>query len=268
MQIFHEDTKNNLVCRIGTWNTAFNPFHWHDNIEICYMFNNPGDFIIEGSTVRASVGDIVVMGEREVHKFCIDKLGSRIYLLQISPRILLSSSATIKPVKTHISSEEISKIPQLREYLETLLDMVRTAYEHGGSGDIPYIQNAAATVYFLLMHHFPGDIRSDSVKERRIFYDIAEFVNNHFTDNISVQTIASAMYISRGKAGAVFAKYSGTTLGEYINSMRINHANKLLTDGKSITEAAYESGFQNIRTFNTAYKKAMGITPGEYMKGN
>ena len=266
MQILHEDTKVKVACRVDTWDSSFLPFHWHDNIEICYMCNQSGSFVIEGDLVRAEVGDVVVMGERAVHRFCMDKSDTRIGLMQISPKILLSSASAIKPLKTHITSEEIAKIPYLKEHLATLFDMILPAGRSGAMDHKPYIQTAAATVYFLLMEHFPGEVHTGAAKERQMFYDIAEFVNCHFAENISVQSVASALYIPRGKVGAVFARYAGTTLSEYINAMRINKVNELLKSAKNIAEAAYESGFQNIRTFNAVYKKTMGITPGEYIK--
>ena len=39
-----------------------------------------------------------------------------------------------------------------------------------------------------------------------------------------------------------------------------------MIEGMSITEAALESGFQSVRTFNNSYKEYMGMTPTEYIK--
>lgn len=55
-------------------------------------------------------------------------------------------------------------------------------------------------------------------------------------------------------------------LNEYINGIRIKNANRLMVEGQSITEAALDSGFQSVRTFNYAYKEQMGMTPTEYIK--
>ena len=56
------------------------------------------------------------------------------------------------------------------------------------------------------------------------------------------------------------------SLNEYINSIRIKNANELLSNGVSVAEAALESGFQSIRTFNNTYKDFMGIKPTEFLK--
>ena len=65
----------------------------------------------------------------------------------------------------------------------------------------------------------------------------------------------------------MFFKYSGETLKQYLNTIRVKNANALMDSGYSITESALESGFQNVRTFNEVYRKIMGITPTEYVNG-
>lgn len=55
-------------------------------------------------------------------------------------------------------------------------------------------------------------------------------------------------------------------LNEYIYSLRIKKANDLMNQGYSVTDAALQSGFQSIRTFNNIYKKVCGMTPSDYKK--
>ena len=64
----------------------------------------------------------------------------------------------------------------------------------------------------------------------------------------------------------MFRKYAGTDLNEYINSLRIKQVNQMLLQGCRITEAATESGFQSIRTFNNLYRLQTGMTPSEYLR--
>ena len=39
-----------------------------------------------------------------------------------------------------------------------------------------------------------------------------------------------------------------------------------MDQGRTVTDAALESGFQCIRTFNSTYKRLTGITPSEYLQ--
>ena len=83
-------------------------------------------------------------------------------------------------------------------------------------------------------------------------------------EDININSLSNKLFLPRGRLSAIFTKYSGTSLNEYMNSLRIQNANILLKQGYTITEAAMESGFQSIRTFNNVYKKITGITPSDY----
>ncbi len=56
---------------------------------------------------------------------------------------------------------------------------------------------------------------------------------------------------------------------EYINSLRAEHAAKMLMEHSDYTmeDIASKSGFKSITTFNSAFKFAFGITPTEYLNG-
>ncbi len=263
MMITKENTIKEILCRTSVYGNDYHPFHWHENIEICQVLNNGGSFLVDGTLIKADIGDIVVVGEQVVHQFCIEMPDTLIRIFQLSPKVLMDN---VNAVKTHITSDEISAVPHLRERLDTFFDIVQADGGAERVRDVPYIRTVAASVYYMLMHHFPGDSDKKPHKERQLFYKLTDYVNNHFAENISVQTIAEKLYVSRGKAGKIFAKYSGTPMAFYINSVRIKNVNMLIDSGLSVTEAAFESGFQNIRTFNEVYKKIMGITPTQYIK--
>lgn len=54
---------------------------------------------------------------------------------------------------------------------------------------------------------------------------------------------------------------------QYINKRRISEAQMLLISTKlTITEISFRCGFNNSNYFQTTFKKAIGITPGQYRK--
>lgn len=63
----------------------------------------------------------------------------------------------------------------------------------------------------------------------------------------------------------VINQKSGTNFNSFINKYRIDEASKYLRDSKfehyTISAIALESGFNSISSFNTAFKKQVGLTP-------
>ena len=48
---------------------------------------------------------------------------------------------------------------------------------------------------------------------------------------------------------------------EYINIARVNYAQKLLADDKSVAQIAFESCFNSMQSFYRVYKKVFGGWP-------
>ena len=55
-----------------------------------------------------------------------------------------------------------------------------------------------------------------------------------------------------------FKKSTHYTFTDFLNQFRINQSKKLLLQDKTVTEACYESGFENISYFNKTFKKFTG----------
>ena len=80
----------------------------------------------------------------------------------------------------------------------------------------------------------------------------------------SIVKLASECNISPTHFRRLFDKYTGSSPKEFILSLKISKAKQLLSDGKSIKEAAELAGFNDIFYFMRAFKKMTGITAGRF----
>ena len=94
---------------------------------------------------------------------------------------------------------------------------------------------------------------------------VIDIIDNNFKDpNLSIASIAEQVnkhpyYVSR-----LFKKQTGDGILDYINKVRVDKAKSLLrenTDNQE--EIAQKIGYTNVRTFQRAFKKHEGITPGK-----
>jgi AraC-like DNA-binding protein len=267
MEIYREPERRMVICRKASYaDIAKSRFHWHRKIEICQALSEGCAFYVDREKVFANQGDIVVINEYNIHQFMMEN-NATVRFFQLPIDLLLNSRIPIKPIKKHITKEELALVDGLSEKTNTVFDLIEKEAIAEDIYDNPYLCNLASAFYFLLMKHFPDVKASASMSpDRNDFYKITEYINAHYTENINVESIAQSLHIHRGKLPKLFAKYAETDVMTYVNSLRINHANLLLKNGTEITDAALDSGFQSIRTFNNIYKKIMGITPSEYIK--
>ena len=90
-------------------------------------------------------------------------------------------------------------------------------------------------------------------------------MENNFQEPFTMDDMARSLGVSKEHLSRMFSKKLGVAFHRYINSMRMEHAKKLLlTTGKPITEIAYECGFDCQRSFNRIFRDTFHLTPREY----
>jgi len=87
----------------------------------------------------------------------------------------------------------------------------------------------------------------------------ADPAENHSLDELSNQVGASKRTIER-----LFLSEAGLTFGKWRQQFRMMHALRLLASGESVTTAALEVGYDSTSAFISAFKTALGTTPGRY----
>jgi AraC-like DNA-binding protein len=92
-----------------------------------------------------------------------------------------------------------------------------------------------------------------------------DFIDAHFSEPISVSTIARAAHQSPAHFARQFRSAFGETPHQYLLSRRLQRASSLLrnTDYTAIT-ICMTVGFQSAGSFTTAFGKVYGMTPIEY----
>lgn len=266
-EVVRENSQSTIVCRQVQWSAAPRNFHWHENFEICQVLEKHCSFLVDGIRVDASAGDLIVFNEYVIHRFYIQEDHTRLRIIQFPTQSLLPVRSTIRPIKMHISHDEIMGIPGLEEKLNEILAMMESEGPLHIGQENSFLQSLVPPLYLLLMRHFADDgTGKTGSKERMEFFRIIEYVNQNFHGLHTTQDIARALFIPRARLSAVFAHYAGVSLKDYIHTLRIQKANSLLAQGHSITYAALESGFQSIRTFNSVYKRVTGQTPSDHVR--
>jgi AraC-like DNA-binding protein len=107
----------------------------------------------------------------------------------------------------------------------------------------------------------------DEADKGRVLADtIRDIVDGQYADlNLSLQGIAAMLKMSPVYVGRVFKRVEGVSVAEYVNEVRLAHAERLLlrTDD-SILDIMGRTGFGNQSQFFKLFKKKFGTTPKEY----
>lgn len=268
MEFSQEITGCFAISHILSLKKGQTQLHWHDRLEICQLLDdNQCGFLVNGNLIEANKGDIVILPEKSIHNFNIMVDGTRVRVMQLPVKILQGSMYMISHLKQHITAEEIKSVPGLKNQLDFLFEMADDESNSTNDNRNPVIESVISTICLLLTRSFSvKHVDMVSEYDRKVVCNVVEFINNNYKDDINIRKIADVYHFSRGRMASIFKKYAGVGINDFINELRIENANYLLKKGIRINEAAFESGFQSIRTFNAIYKNFMGMTPTEYIQ--
>lgn len=95
-----------------------------------------------------------------------------------------------------------------------------------------------------------------------------DYLFRNFDRNISLQEISDHCCVSLFHFVRIFKAILNTTPHRYLLELRLQHAHLLISStAQPITEIAFQSGFNSLEHFTTAYRKHFGDNPSRHRKG-
>lgn len=108
---------------------------------------------------------------------------------------------------------------------------------------------------------------SDSQNYHPLTRRILSHIHSHYSAKITLQDIGVLTFFSPIYCDTVFKTDTGTSIIEYVISLRIEKAKQLLLeDETSIKEIAESVGFHDCNYFSRVFKKRVGLSPSNYRK--
>ena len=282
--IYREFANNDLNFEVyrGTHNKLAS-HHYHDYYQLWYIVNGSFVHLIDGREFIQRKGDLFLIpsyvnhrmdtrNSKDVEWIFIDMADNFLDLVPggfeknkvfnmtcLRPLVYINKSA--EPF-LHFEGEMADKIEKL--FVE-LLD----EYNSGSELTPVYIRAKivqllayVAEVYTSRMPEFEKKCFSNY---RMALKNAIDYVNEHYTENLSCDEIYKIALMSKTSFNYIFKQAVGQTLIDYINTLRIRLAKKLLKENRlNITNIGEECGFASSTYFGRVFKKETGMTPRQY----
>jgi len=96
---------------------------------------------------------------------------------------------------------------------------------------------------------------------------VCDYIEDHLAGDLTLEDIAGAACLSTYHLSRCFRRATGVTLHGFVMARRTERARALLGDRRlSLAEIAYMCGFSSQSHFTAVFKKALGVTPGQYRR--
>ena len=236
--------------------------HWHDYYVIGLVEDGAQTFWCRRATYTTPRGGLILLNPGEAHTGQADGAGGFAY------RALYPTSAHMAQVMAEFDRpEQLPQFPAVRIDAADLATSVRKLHATLGT-DKPAIERQTywLTLLTTLVLRYAADpLRLPAAgNEPRAVALVRAFLEAHFAERITLPTLAAAAGLSPFHLIRVFRRAAGVPPHAYLESVRIQQAQRLLMQGMSPAQVAYEVGFSSQSHFTSRFQRTIGVTLGRY----
>lgn len=253
-------------------------YHYHAFHKLLILIKGNVTYHIDGRAYRLEPFDIVLVHAGEVHRPQIEEgCEYERIIIYISDEFIRSyrneqydlNACFAKAKETESSVLRVKSLVTSRLY-QTICDL-----EEASSRQDDYAAGLYEQVLFLeFMIHLNRAVIDDRIAypatqaPNEKIVQVMKYIEAHLREELSIDSIAGKFYLDKYYLMHLFKEETGRTIGNYITGKRLQQADELVREGKSITEACYACGFQNYSTFSRAYRKYFGCSPKDKNRQN
>ncbi len=250
--------------------------HWHDCLEIDWVESGRGVNYIADREYLLEPGQLFLINNIDRHIAVTDgSLDMRIVIFEPS---LLWKTAPEQQDSLRMFypvGEQQGNLAQLSEEnldrAHTLMLEMEAEWNEKARGYEMMLRAKLMELLAILYRAAPETMEAKEAAALRKGYQrirpAVNYIQSHFAEPLSLETLASLCGMSRTYFCTLFKKTMGMTYGSYVEKIRVNRACMLLATGDlPVLDIALESGFTSLSNFNATFKASCGKTPSQYRR--
>lgn len=243
--------------------------HWHREFEIIRILSGSLTVYLNNTEFNLKKDDILFMGCGCLHR---GKPTECVYeCIVVDLKMLLSQ-------KNDLVEQYISPLINSQVNIKGILslgecDLYHTATELfvSMSRAKPYYELSVYGALFTLISQLYSDgyiSSADCTKSSRqieLINSVLDWINKNYKEPINSKKLSQISNLNFNYLCKIFKNFTGQTIMQYVNEQRIEHAcYDIIKKNKSITEAAFSNGFNDLSYFAKTFKRYKRMTPREF----
>ncbi|MFW5822013.1 MAG: AraC family transcriptional regulator [Tangfeifania sp.] len=257
---------------------TYNRFHYHKEFEILYNIENNGTRFVGDSIRRFSNGDLVLVGPHIPHYWHsddryfegIEDLSAKVVLVQFDESFLgkkFTELPEVKNIKSLFSKAAHGIRFRGRDATKIGEKIIQISEEQSWKRLLLMIEMlcmmSEANDYELLSSK--GFTEASKYANQEKMSDLFNFMIANFDRDLNLEEAANRANMNVSAFCRYFKKSTSKTFSHALNEIRIGFAcKKMISSDRSISEIAFECGFNNISYFNRVFKNIKQVTPQKY----
>lgn len=249
--------------------------HYHDVYEIYYLLEGRRNYFIQNRTYPVVKGDIVLINVHDIHKTMNSHHASHERILIYFQKEFLSSivqqNENINLLECFLSDRKVIHLKVSEQaFVQSILLKMVDEDKRKPRGYMTYQKILLAELLLFINRHmeqFKQEGIAYNSQLHRKMSEIALYLMENYMNHLSLKLVADKFYITPCHLSRAFKKTTGFTFIEYLNSIRIKEAQKLLKETrKSVMQISEMTGFDSQTHFGRVFKGITGLSPLQYRK--
>lgn len=259
----------------------YKALHWHHEMEICYIKQGTGKYLINGIDYSFSDGDIFLISNDEMH-LCYDDKNLIMQVIMFDPSFVQNgviNSFDYEYLRPFFDTSEcfcnkLDSHNPITTQLAKLLSEMENEYTEMYHGYELMIKVLLLKFLTLIIRNCFSNVKRshkniiDSKKVEEI-KEIITYIDHHYAENINLQFLSEYFNISKSYLCSIFKALTGSSPIAFLIKKRIMVSKTLLlkTD-ENILKISEECGFGSLSNFNHQFKTFVGDSPSDYRKSH
>lgn len=241
------------------------PSHFHDYYVIGFIENGQRYMKCNSKGYVIKSGDIFIFNPRDVHS-CEQIEGHA-----LDYRSINITTSRMKSIVRDITGNEFLPTfsPNLL-YRSELAQSLKELHDMIFKGETDFI--IEESTYFLIgqllqEHSDTLLIGENIIRQTHVPFDtVCDYMEKHYARKITLMELSDLAGLSKYYFLRSFTRQRGISPYNYLETIRIGNAKKLLEKGISPVDAAQQTGFSDQSHFTNFFKRYIGLTPRQYMR--
>lgn len=242
--------------------------HWHREPEVVYVISGQLECPHNGDTKIVNEGDLIFFNSEDVHLVRPVSGGTaKLVCVQLSFEYMRMFCKPIDSVIFDLNNRPEAKT-ELIDILQSLAKIDVNNDDYSSLLHISYVNK----IYYTLLKYclcFRRASNSLIIPKRDFSYakTAIAYINENFKREIPLDEISSVVNLSPSYFSKYFKNVTQVSFSEYLANLRLENAiQDMLSKNSTVSAAALENGFANVKSFITQCKKVYECTPAQYKK--
>ncbi|HLO17093.1 MAG TPA: AraC family transcriptional regulator [Anaerolineales bacterium] len=239
------------------------PRHSHDYYVITLIERGRQSFTHKGTKYLTPPGGIILINPGEVHTGeAADEHGFEMRSLYPTTALMQTAAFELTGRQQALPFFKEVRVDQ-RWASNSILSLHKALTQ--GAGTLERETRLLWTLAQLIQRYANLSSTEKPVgKEKKAIRQARSYLEECFAERITLNQLAQQVALSPYYFLRAFRAEAGMPPYEYLESVRIRHAQQLIEAGKPLAEVAIEVGFSSQSQLTRHFKKIIGVTPGQY----